>query len=165
MTPFDERVEHARRLIRRTSRPVLPVAYVDQLGAASCEARGCLDRIGDIWETFQPSLRRYEGDCDSVVGVELAARILAVYAEATLCPHLRRGGPQPAFYRLETRRLTCRRCYGQRFRRVVAVDRCDLCQQPADTFTEFGVQLGPMLVLGNAGGCCPTPAATAAGDR
>lgn len=154
---FTERVDAARRFLAaaRTA-PAPPVGLLDQARAASTEARAALNDIGDIWETIDPGIRRREGTLDGDAA-EAAARILAVLPEAALCPHLRRGGPQPGFYRLDTRRLTCRRCHTTVVRPVVAANECDLCRQPADTFTEFAVALGAVIVMGNAGACCTAP--------
>lgn len=156
--PFAERVEHARRLIAATRHQTPPVDVADQLGAAAKEARGLLNRVGDVWETVMPGTRRYDGNLDNPGEVELAARIVAAWSEAKFCPHLRRTPWQPATYQLPTRRVTCRRCVTQVVRPVVAANVCDLCQEPAEMFTPIAVQLGLALVLGDVGPCCPTGA-------
>lgn len=146
---FAERVARARRYLDEAQAPD-EVGYTDQLAAASAEAYATLDQLAAPWAALLGEPLRRTDSTD----LGHAAALFVVLCESRACPHLRRGGPQPAWHVLETRRIVCRRCMATYVRPVVPADCCDLCREPADRFTEFAVQVGPVLHLGHAGGCC-----------
>ena len=152
--PFSDRLALARRLLARgASRP--PVHLVDQLEAAGAEARVLHDRLGAVLPILEPGRPWYQ-QLEVTPSDEVKAHLLAaVLGCTTMCVHLRRGGPRPAFVQLPLRRIDCARCI-RTLRRPPAdeTDRCDVCgARGVVTFVPFAAHHGPAsLVMGDA---CP----------
>ena len=152
--PFSDRLALARRLVaRRSARP--PVHLADQLEAAGSEARVLHDRIGATLPVLEPERNwQYRVEADPSDGVK-ALILAAVLDCTTMCVHLRRGGPRPAFVQLPLRRIDCARCI-RTLRRPPPdeTDRCDVCgARGIVTFVPFAAHHGPAsLVMGDA---CP----------
>jgi hypothetical protein len=93
---------------------------------------------------------------DSEPSDETRAYLLAaVLGCTTVCIHIRRGGPQPAYCRLPLRRVDCQRCVATMYRSVTAADECDLCSAPEVlTFVPFSVRQGPVMLVGDACASC-----------
>ena len=151
--PFAVRLALARALIAREVPPV-PVPVADQLGAAGSEAVRLHDRIAAALPILEPH-RGWRRLREAAPSDDARAYLLAALLDcASVCPHIRSGGPRPAFARLPLRRIDCERC-SRTFRRppVDEDDRCDVCgARGVATFHPFAVRLGPTLVLGDA---CP----------
>ncbi len=157
MTPFEQRVGHARAVLQHGHHylPPVPVGTADQFRAASTEAHGLLDRVGTTWASLVDyPLTRRAGDTAVPTDLDLCARFLVVIGESRSCPHLRTGGPQPGWLRLDRRRLVCSRCVPTHVRPVIPDTACDFCREPSDTFTEFAIQWGPVVFMGNGAPCC-----------
>lgn len=155
---FATRLALARRLISRgMAAPTVHLA--DQLAAAGSEARVLHDHIGAALPVLQPDRdwrSRVEADPSDDVRAYLLAALMGC---TTVCIHIRRGGPRPAFVQLPLRRIDCGRCVGT-VRRPPAdeSDRCDVCgARGVVTFAPFAMRSGPALVLGDA---CPSCADT-----
>jgi hypothetical protein len=88
---------------------------------------------------------------------DVKAHLLAATLDCTtVCVHVRRGGPRPAFVRLPLRRVDCSRCMDT-VRRPPPdeADRCDVCgDRGVVTFVPFAVRQGPALVVGDACSDC-----------
>jgi hypothetical protein len=153
--PFADRLEFARVLLPRGAR-TMPVHLADQLRAASTDTRHLHDRIGAIMPLLEPG-RNWRQRMDASPSTETRAFLLAaVLGCSTVCPHLKRGGPQPAIARLPLHRVDCERCV-QTLRRPPPdeSDRCDVCGRLETlTFHPFAVRLGPVLVAGDACRSC-----------
>ena len=152
---FATRLELARRMVaRRAAHP--PVHLADQLDAAGAEARVLHDQIGAVLPVLQPDrawYQRIEADPSDDVRAYILAALLDC---TTVCVHIRRGGPQPAFVMLPLRRVDCGRCAGT-IRRPPPdeSDRCDVCGARAvGTFVPFAMRQGPALVVGDACTAC-----------
>jgi hypothetical protein len=95
--------------------------------------------------------QRIDADPSDTVRAYLLAATLDC---TTVCIHLRRGGPRPAFVQLPLRRVDCDRCAAT-IRRPPPdeADRCDVCtRRGVVTFVPFALRQGPALVIGDA---CP----------
>jgi len=154
---FATRLELARRMVaRRAAHP--PVHLADQLDAAGAEARVLHDQIGAVLPVLQPDrawYQRIEADPSDDVRAYILAAILDC---TTVCVHIRRGGPQPAFVQLPLRRVDCGRCV-RTLRRPPPdeADRCDVCdRRGVVTFSPFAVRQGPLLLIGDACQPCAT---------
>jgi hypothetical protein len=150
---FPDRLELARRLLARRGPP--PATHLaDQLAAAGAEVRVLHDRIGAVLPVLQPD-RAWHQRIDGSPSDDVRAYILAAMLDCTtVCIHLRRGGPRPAFVQLPLRRVDCERCVGT-IRRPPPdeADRCDVCTtRGVTTFVPFAMRQGPLLVVGDA---CP----------
>jgi len=150
--PFPDRLAVARRTIAGdAARP--PAHIADQLDAAGREVRVMHDRLGTVLPVLEPVRRWYQRQDDAPpdeVRAYLVAAVLGCLGRT--CPHLRRGGPQPAIARLPLRRLDCVRC-SPILRRPppVEADRCDVCgRRGVIVFQPFAVRLGPSLIAGDA---------------
>lgn len=154
---FADRLALARRLIAHGAARQ-PIHVADQLEAAGSEARVLHDHIGAALPILEPS-RTWRQRIDADPSDDVRAYILAATLDCTtVCIHLRRGGPRPAFVQLPLRRADCGRCIGT-VRRPPAdeSDRCDVCgQRGVTTFVPFAMRQGPALVMGDG---CPTCAA------
>jgi hypothetical protein len=131
-----------------------PAGHVaDQLAAAGSEARILHDRIGATLPIMQPD-RNWRQRIEADPSDHVRAYILAATLDCTtVCVHLRRGGPRPAFVQLPLRRVDCGRCVGT-VRRPPSdeADRCDVCgARGVTTFVPFALRQGPALVMGD--GC------------
>src|SRR4051794_41696125 len=107
MTPratFADRLALARRLIaRRSDRP--PTHLADQLAAAGSEARVLHDRIGAALPLLEPGWN-WRQRIEVAPSDDIRAYVLAAVIDCTtMCVHLRRGGPRPAFVSLPLRRI------------------------------------------------------------
>lgn len=153
--PFASRLALARRLVARGTAPA-PIHLADQLAAAGTEARVLHDRIGATLPILQPD-RRWRQRIDSDPSDDVRAYLLAAVLDCTtVCVHIRRSGPQPAFALLALRRVDCGRCV-RTLRRPPPgeSDRCDVCgARGIVTFVPFAVRQGPALVVGDACAGC-----------
>jgi hypothetical protein len=155
---FADRLALARRLIARRGPP--PATHItDQIRAAGAEARTLHARIGAVLPVLQPD-RHWRQRIEVSPTDDVKALILAAVLDCTtVCIHLRRGGPRPAFVQLPLRRIDCERCV-RTLRRPPPdeADRCDVCgARDVVTFVPFAGQHGPALVTGDA---CPACAGT-----
>ena len=131
--PFADRLAQARALIARGVAP-LPGHVADQMGAAGAEAGVLHDGIATVLPILDPH-RGWRRLTDAAPSDDTRAYLLAALLDcASVCPHVRRGGPRPAFVRLPLRRIDCERC-SRTFRRPPVVRR-------------------PTLVLGDACSGC-----------
>ena len=151
-SPFPACLALARRLVARgAARP--PAHVADQLDAARSEARMLHDRIGEALPILRPD-REWFGRIEIAPTDDVRAYLLAATLDCTtVCVHLRRGGPRPAFFQFPLRRVDCGRCVGT-LRRPPAdeADRCDVCgHRGVVVFHPFAMRMGPALVLGD--GC------------
>jgi hypothetical protein len=141
-------------IARRAGRP--PVHLADQLDAAGAEARTLHDQIVATLPVLQPD-RQWRQRTDTTPSDDVRAYILAAMLDCTtVCVHLRRGGPRPAFIQLPLRRVDCERCVGT-VRRPPPdeSDRCDVCTvRGVTTFVPFAMRQGPALVVGDACAAC-----------
>ncbi len=155
---FSSRLELARQLIAYGPSDVAGHLQ-DQMEAAARDAHRVVDNAGAVLRCIQPGRRwhrRDEIEAGSEQNAYLAAAVLGCLPRC--CPHLRKGGPQPAFARLPLERLDCGRCV-RTFRVPPASDndRCDVCHRRGVlTFVAFAVASGPVLVTGDACPACAT---------
>src|SRR5689334_19562745 len=104
--PFTTRLAYARTLLARGV-PAPAVHVADQFAAASADTRALHDRIGAIMPLLQPG-RNWRQRMDPAPSDNMRAYLLAALVGCTtVCPHLKRGGPQPAIARLPLRRIDC----------------------------------------------------------
>ena len=151
---FATRLRFARALIAGGATPA-PAHLADQFDAASVEVRAAHDRLGAVLPILEPD-RNWRQRLDSDPSAEVRAYLLAalIGCLGAVCPHLRRGGPRPAFARLPLRRVDCTKCL-RTLRRPPPdeADRCDVCgARGVTTFHPFAGQHGPAMVMGDA---CP----------
>ena len=151
---FADRLNVARKLIARRSVP--PVHLTDQLEAAGTEARALHDRLGAALPILQPD-RQWYGRVEVAPSDEVKALLLAAILDCTtMCIHLRRGGPRPAFVQLPLRRVDCERCV-RTLRRPPPEndDQCDIGDRHGVvTFHPFACRQGPLLLAGDACADC-----------
>lgn len=147
---FVERVEAARRLVgaMRAAQPTAPRHLLDQFSAAGKEAHRQVLVLGAVLE-WSDHLGHTE---DGEMPEEMAARLLIAARGLKPCPHLLRGGPQPAWARLALGRVDCGRCTA-----TVCIpppenaDRCDWCGSHGhELFTPMAVQAGAGVFMGHA---------------
>ena len=148
--PFPMRLVAAQRMLVHRTAPT-GEHLADQMDAASGEMESMAQRIGMLLPILSPERSWFHRE-DTKPSELVRADILAAVLGCTeVCPHLRRGGPQPAIVRLSLRRIDCQRCV-KTLRRPPAdeADQCDLCQQPEVlTFVPFAVRHGPALIAGD----------------
>src|SRR3954451_20417014 len=102
-SPFTARLAVARTMLARGA-PAAAVHLADQFRAASADTRELHDRIGVLMPLLEPG-RNWRQRMDSPPSDDTRAYLLAALLGCTeACPHLKRGGPQPAFVRLPLRR-------------------------------------------------------------
>jgi len=152
---FADRLNVARRLLARgASRP--PVHLANQLEAAGKDARVLHDRLVAALPILQPD-RQWYGRVEVAPSDEVKALLLAAILDCTtMCIHLRRGGPRPAFVQLPLRRVDCERCV-RTLRRPPPEndDQCDICDRHGVvTFHPFACRQGPLLLAGDACADC-----------
>ena len=150
--PFATRLRVACELIAHRA-PPLPAHLTDQLDAAGREVRVLADRLGVALPLVMPD-RSWFQSMDPSPSADARALLLAALLGClgSVCPHLKRGGPQPAIGRLPLRRVDCARCLGT-IRRPPPddADRCDVCERRGVvTFSPFAVRQGPLLLIGDA---------------
>lgn len=156
---FAERLEEARRLVAqaRSANPP-PAHHLDQLGAATEEVHHQVLRIGKTLTTGKAGRKwwLHTGAAPAEIPDEVAARCFAVLTELTRCPHLERGGPQPAWGRLALHRIDCGRCMATlRLPPADESDRCDWCgRRGVVVFSAVVIQTGPAVLFGDACGEC-----------
>ena len=148
---FPDRLALAHRLIARGAPS--PAGHVaDQLGAAGRETQQLHDRLGAVLPILEPD-RNWRQRIDPDPSDDVRAYVLAATLDCTtVCVHIRRGGPRPAFVQLPLRRVDCGRCVGT-VRRPPPneADRCDVCgARGVTTFVPFALRQGPALVMGDA---------------
>jgi hypothetical protein len=147
---FRTRLALAHRMLARGHDPA-PADVADQMQAANGEVRRMADRLGMLLPILSPD-RNWHQMMESTPSETVRAYLLAgVFGCTDVCPHLRRGGPQPAIVRLPLHRVDCSRCV-QTLRRAPANedDQCDLCGKPETlTFVPFAVRQGPALIAGD----------------
>jgi hypothetical protein len=158
--PFATRLAAARQIIARcnSGAVTIPDHIVDQLRAAERETSGILDRHFGIMQMVEPD-RNWQRLTDRAPADEHRARLLAALMGCTtVCPHIRRGGPQPVIARLALHRLDCVRCAQTLIMTSPSDDdRCDVCNENGVvTFVPFSVACGPTVIAGDA---CPGCAA------
>ncbi len=154
--PFAARLAAAHRMIARGAPPA-PVHLADQLGAAGKETQRLADRIGALMPLLEPGRnwrQRQDASPSTAARAYLLAAVLGCLS--VVCPHLRKGGPQPAFALLALRRVSCARCAGIVRRPPPGeADRCDVCTaRGVSRFHPFACRLGPTLLVGDACGTC-----------
>lgn len=148
--PFPVRLAAAQRLLARRTAS-MPEHLSDQLDAASSETASMATRLGMLLPILSPERSWFQRENTSPSELVRAYILAAVLGCTEVCPHLRRGGPQPAIVRLPLRRIDCQRCV-QTLRRPSPdeEDRCDLCGKPETlTFVPFAVRQGPALIAGD----------------
>ena len=135
---IETRLRLARELIARRTPPSVHLA--DQVAAAGVEARALLGRLGGP----APLLFRPSDDARAYLGAGLLAC-------TTMCPHLKHGGPRPAFARPAQRRVDCVRCAGAfRHPPVVEGDCCDLCEaRGVAPLVPLAMTHGAALIIGD----------------
>jgi hypothetical protein len=152
---FAARLARAYRLLAHGPAEV-PINERDQLDAAGRDARLLHDRMGALLPIFEPA-RPWHQRVDPSPSVHTRALLLAAVLGCldSVCCHLRKGGPQPAFVNLALRRVDCRRCAATVRRPAPDEgDCCDVCgARGVMTFVPFAAHRGPALVIGDA---CPT---------
>jgi hypothetical protein len=152
---FCGRLALAHRMLARGPEAA-PAEVADQMTAANGEVRRMADRLGMLLPILSPD-RNWHQMMESTPSETVRAYLLAGVLGCTdVCPHLRRGGPQPAIVRLPLRRVDCSRCI-QTIRRAPADedDQCDLCGEPEVlTFVPFAVRQGPALIAGDVCTSC-----------
>lgn len=165
----ERRVAEALAALRRLPVPQLPDHELDQLRAATTSARGFLDRFGLVAGTLEPdrwgSTHPRHSD-EEEAAREAWVRVLLALTGSRFCPHLRRGGPQPATARLPLHRVDCDRCL-QTSRRPPRdeADRCDWCgDRGIETFHPVALHVGPLVAIGDACHQCGTALRAAAGE-
>ncbi|HVM10338.1 MAG TPA: hypothetical protein VM345_17905 [Acidimicrobiales bacterium] len=148
---FDERLELARTIRARVKDLEVPAWFEDQANAAAAEAT-------EITRELAGAFGWDDVDLDGMNAEEGAARTLAALLDCMACPHLRRGGPQPALARLAVRRVDCLRCAHTVCRPPSdEVDRCDWCgARGVQRFQPAAIQLGMTLVIGDRCRDCST---------
>jgi hypothetical protein len=148
--PFPDRLAAARRMLARQTAPV-SVHQADQIDAATSEVQAMAERLGLLLPLLAPD-RAWFHRHDDQPSTETRAYLLAGVLGCTdVCPHLRRGGPQPGIVRLPLGRIDCTRCV-QTLRKPPDghEDRCDLCgRHETVTFVPFAVRQGPALIAGD----------------
>ena len=149
--PFAVRLAHAHRMLEH-GRQDAPVHLADQLDAAGRDTQRLHDRLGVLLPALMPDRPWFQRQ-DRQPATEARAYLLAALLGClgSVCPHLKRAGPQPAIGRLPLRRVDCARCLGT-IRRPPPddVDRCDVCERRGVvTFSPFAVRQGPLLLLGD----------------
>jgi hypothetical protein len=130
----------------------LPVNVVDQLDAASREAHGLAQRLGDTIGGGQPLVgaeRLRDGFARMIVSQSTATKPPAV------CEHIEANTAQPTVIDLQRCIIYCTRPFcdfpEQHPPDAAGADRCDWCHEGGcDGFRAVTLQLGPMLVAGNA---------------
>lgn len=150
---FAEQLEAARRLVTSfVAAEQPPEHFLDQLGAATKEAHHQVHMLGAAlqWDSH------YGDGSVERVPEEVAARMVVALKGLRVCPHLRRGGPQPAWARLVVHRVDCARCTKTIYRPPADEDdRCDWCgARGIEVFVPLALQSGPLVVLGDACDAC-----------
>lgn len=155
MSSFDDLLAAARSAVRESG-PAPTSSELDQLLAASGEARTAMRDMQHVLADLAPD-RTWSPMRSSDAGEEIAARVMVAMSFVEhVCPHLRSGGPQPAFVKLALHRIDCARCGGT-VRRPPADedDRCDWCGgRGVERFQPLVMQGGPLVVMGDACGDC-----------
>ena len=148
---FAARLATAKAMIDHGA-SAMPGHLADQLDAAGREVRDLHDRLGVLLPVLMPD-RPWHQRVDASPSVHTRALLLAAITSClgSVCPHLRRGGLQPAIGRLPLRRVDCARCVGTLRRPPPGdADRCDVCdRRGVATFSPFAVRQGPLLLLGD----------------
>jgi hypothetical protein len=153
---FPERLALARRMVAGSTPPAANVHLADQIRAAGSEVRQIHDRMAAVMPLLEPGRnwrQRVDADPSDTTRAYLLAGLLGC---TTVCPHLRKGGPQPGIARLPLRRVDCTRC-SQTLRRPPAEDddACDVCgRRGVSLFFPFAMRSGPLLVAGDACAGC-----------
>ncbi|MDP9403843.1 MAG: hypothetical protein M3P85_11090 [Actinomycetota bacterium] len=160
MADYATRLAAARGFVaalKERGEPDLPTHLTDQLGAASAEAHHRLYALRATMAVVSPD-RAWRKSVDLDLD-EARARMLAALADLRPCPHLRRPqSPRPALALLALRLLVCDRCAATvRNPPPDEADRCDVCgKREVEVFTPLGLQVGPMVLIGDACGDCAT---------
>jgi hypothetical protein len=164
---YADRLDAARRVIAHRDELRAQTAgwMLDQQAAASRDATRILTATGPLLALVEPdrNWRQHTTTTDEI-GDEPVARLLAAAWGCRPCIHLGRRGPAPTLVDLNHRRAQCPRC-ARTYRRPVDDGHCEVCGEPAGPiFTPFLIQLGALMIGGNAGACCAefvTPEAAA----
>lgn len=163
MTKFEALLSAARETVRAAQPADVDGAGLDQILAAHSEAQSVLAKVGDLLTVVAPDrewARARSSDSDQ----EIAARVIVAMSFASrICPHLRAGGPQPAYVKLALHRVDCARCGGTVRRPPPDEDdRCDWCgERDVELFQPIVLQNGPFVIMGDA--CEPCGSALLAG--
>ena len=159
-TPFETRRALAEAMLEAPfDRSPATVAERDQFHAAHREVRLGMGQVATLLPLVAPLVtpgRRWYAQETTLEGERSARLLAALLGCATVCQHLREGGPQPVIARLALRRLDCRRC-ATTWRNPPAdeADRCDVCgTRGVTTFSEFEAATGLVVMLGNACMAC-----------
>jgi hypothetical protein len=144
---FAERLQRAQE----AAATPLPGFFRDQLRAASHEMSARLDGVGERASTLRPDMHHEMIE----PSMELMCRLMAACYACRPCIHQR--GPQPGVVLLPKRLMLCVQCAdaGWLAPNAIPDDACDVCEdQPYSGFMEFGIQIGPLWIVGNvADGC------------
>jgi hypothetical protein len=152
---FPVRLALARTMIARGT-TATPVHLADQIRAAGSEVRQIHDCMATVMPLLEPTRnwrQRVDADPSETTRAYLLAAIIGC---VEVCPHLRKGGPQPGIARLPLRRVDCTRC-SRTLRRPPAADddACDVCgRREVLTFFPFAMRSGPLLIAGDACAGC-----------
>lgn len=159
MTP--EQLAAAKAYIdQATAAPIPPGHVLDQIRASARDAHEQAQFLGrflvatnpdETWQSHFPK----PGEAEPL-GDDVAALLVVALQGLRHCPHLKRGGPQPAWARLALHRLDCARCLATlRYPPEDEADRCDWCHSRGNvTFRPYVVQSGPVVAAGDACNDC-----------
>lgn len=133
------------------------IGVLDQVAAAAHDAYGVLVDFATTMNRIEPGRwglppRSFPGQRRS----DLVARVLVALDGAAWCPHLHGPSPRPALAALALHRVACGECVDPDATPPASEDdRCDWCgARHVETFTPVGLQVGPLVVVGDACGDC-----------
>lgn len=157
--PFPERFKAVRTLLAVQPETAfdIPERVREQVVAQSQQANDLAHLVAHELNVLEPGDRRWrykerEADLDSralLVAAMLDPRL-------RLCPHLRREPEQMGVVRLALHRIDCQRCVATLVQPPEEDDDvCDVCgARGVSTFWPVMVQIGPLLVVGDACSSC-----------
>lgn len=158
MTPptFAQRLQDARFILAHRGQRTVPLHLDDQLQAAEAEALTLSHRLLDALRTITPG-RGWKA-ATHPPSLDAEAHVLAAVLACLprTCPHLRNGGPQPAYAQLPLGRVDCTRClHTLRLPPAEDADRCDLCgARGIAWFVPIALTSGPLTVIGDVCSAC-----------
>lgn len=153
-TTFTERLVMAKMMVKiwDEANPQIDLAHLDQAGAAGEVAHRSVIQMAKTLAVDAGGCSIYTEATHGRVPPEVAARCIVALAELKRCPHLLRGGPQPAWGKLALHRIDCERCAATvRLPPPGEDDRCDWCEaRGVAMFTAVAIQSGPAVLIGDA---------------